>query len=376
MSGAGAMFSDRFMPMGRRMNRPTNVFMACTVVSVAMVGWPGATASDATDVGFPRSASWTPADPESMRDRTLEWLRLTAASTARTDVTLAGAARIWTRTAESADDPLDAVIATVALVDPRLAALRDDEAIPAGAAIAWLDEPSVSTFQRDAVQLWLGRRLVRLGRYDEALPLLAGLDVATSIDPATLLFHRAACQHWLLDVDAAVETLDRLLEQADAIPVRYERLGRLLRSDVAALEVGSLAHIARRMRDVTRRLDLGRAGPSTRRVQDGVVESLDALIAEMERQRQEQDQQGGGGGGGGGGGSGGAVRPMEDSRIASGRGAGEVRSRDLGRDDGWGALPPQTRDEALQQIGREFPAHYRDTIERYFKRLASDGETP
>jgi hypothetical protein len=28
----------------------------------------------------------------------------------------------------------------------------------------------------------------------------------------------------------------------------------------------------------------------------------------------------------------------------------------------------------LQQIGREFPSHYRDVIEQYFRRLASEGE--
>jgi hypothetical protein len=27
----------------------------------------------------------------------------------------------------------------------------------------------------------------------------------------------------------------------------------------------------------------------------------------------------------------------------------------------------------LQQIGRELPAHFRETIEEYFKRLAQDG---
>jgi hypothetical protein len=52
-----------------------------------------------------------------------------------------------------------------------------------------------------------------------------------------------------------------------------------------------------------------------------------------------------------------------------------VTRRDLGDGDGWGNLPPHERDEALQQIGREFPAHYREAIEQYFKRLASGGES-
>ena len=67
---------------------------------------------------------------------------------------------------------------------------------------------------------------------------------------------------------------------------------------------------------------------------------------------------------------------MDDSRLADGKGPGEVTRRDLGDTDGWGNLPPHQRDEALQQIGREFPAHYREAIEQYFKRLAAGAETP
>ena len=29
-------------------------------------------------------------------------------------------------------------------------------------------------------------------------------------------------------------------------------------------------------------------------------------------------------------------------------------------------------EEALQQIGKDFPAHYRDVIEQYFRKLATD----
>jgi hypothetical protein len=53
-----------------------------------------------------------------------------------------------------------------------------------------------------------------------------------------------------------------------------------------------------------------------------------------------------------------------------------VRRRDLGSDADWGDLPPHAREEALQQIGREFPPHYREAIEHYFKRLAGGVEDP
>jgi hypothetical protein len=35
-------------------------------------------------------------------------------------------------------------------------------------------------------------------------------------------------------------------------------------------------------------------------------------------------------------------------------------------------MPPKEREEAMQQIIREFPSHYRDVIEQYFKRLATE----
>jgi hypothetical protein len=243
------------------------------------------------------------------------------------------------------------------------------------ADIGWLADPGTAGLQRDAVRLWIGRQYVRQDRFDDALTLLADLDTATAVDPAALLFHRAACQHWLLAADAAIESLERLLERADDIPVRYERMARLMRADLTTLEDESLDHIARRMRDITRRLDQGRPGPQTRRVQDGVIESLDKLIAAIEEQQNQQNQSGGGGSAGGSGNSG-SGKPMDDSRIAGGKGPGEVTKRDLGDTDGWGNLPPHKREEALQQIGREFPAHYREAIEQYFKRLASGDDSP
>jgi len=38
-----------------------------------------------------------------------------------------------------------------------------------------------------------------------------------------------------------------------------------------------------------------------------------------------------------------------------GKGPGEVTKKDVGSKSGWGDLPPKEREEALQQIGRDFP---------------------
>ena len=60
------------------------------------------------------------------------------------------------------------------------------------------------------------------------------------------------------------------------------------------------------------------------------------------------------------------------SRAASAAGPGEVTKKNIGSESGWGDLPPKQREEAMQQIGRDFPSHYRDAIEEYFRKLAAE----
>ena len=65
-------------------------------------------------------------------------------------------------------------------------------------------------------------------------------------------------------------------------------------------------------------------------------------------------------------------RPAEASRPMGGKGPGEVTKKDIGSKSGWGDMPPKEREQAMQQIGRDFPAQYRDAIEQYFRRLAAE----
>jgi tetratricopeptide (TPR) repeat protein len=336
------------------------------------------TAAIARDPELARDPSWAAPAPREVRRRVDDWLASERVAEDLPELRAAADA-IWQRFDEAGrrGDLLDTVMEIVMVVDSRaelVGRLPDEDPAAVEAAWTWLDSPATAGLERDVVRLWLGRELARRERFDEALVALEPLDVASSIDPATLLFHRGCCQHWLLDREAALESFDRLLEREDELPARFARLARLLRADIAAVRSDSLDHIARRMRDVRRRLDLGQAGPETRRVQAGVIESLDKLIEDLEQQQQQQQGQAAAGGGSGGGQGGGAARPMDDSKLARGLGKGEVKKRDLGDGDGWGDLPPHEREAALQQIGREFPPHYREAIEEYFKRLATGGE--
>ena len=59
---------------------------------------------------------------------------------------------------------------------------------------------------------------------------------------------------------------------------------------------------------------------------------------------------------------------------AGGTGPGDIDPRRLTEKDGWGNLPPKDRQEALQQISKDLPAHFREVIEEYFLKLAKDGD--
>jgi hypothetical protein len=67
---------------------------------------------------------------------------------------------------------------------------------------------------------------------------------------------------------------------------------------------------------------------------------------------------------------------MPDSMPGGGSGPGNVDAKKLDGHADWGNLPPKEREEALQELGKDFPSHYRDVIEEYFRKLARDGLQP
>ena len=162
--------------------------------------------------------------------------------------------------------------------------------------------------------------------------------------------------------DVEVDATDLSEEEQRLKAALFARVMRQKSVTLEQLKDDSLDHIARRMADIERRLDLGRAGPKTREVEDGVIASLDKLIEEIEKQQQQQA--------GAAAAAAAPSMPAQDSRPMEGKGPGEITPRAIGSQSGWGDLPPKDREEALQQIGQQFPAHYRDAIEQYFRRSA------
>ncbi len=320
---------------------------------------------------LPPIPKWEPPLAAEVRDRALAWLDERQVD----EATRREVEKIW----ELGDGPsgpalLVAVTATFAMGDQRARKLVEVcsrpriELVPP--SYPWLLDPKTDPFMAANLRLLYGRWLAHELLYDEAKELLGGLEPGDVVDPASLLFYQAVTYHFFLDQENGLRTIDGLLKSPEHCPRRYVVLGSLMREDLSMLKEDTLDHIARRMRDIERRLDLGRAGRRVRQVEDGVIESLDKLIKKL-----EQQQQGGGGGGGAGGNNIRSSSPAPDSRIIGGKGPGQVTKRDIGSKSGWGSLPPKEREEALQQIGRDLPSHYRDKVEQYFRKLAADKDS-
>lgn len=329
---------------------------------------------------FARRATWKVPTPVEVREQVARWME--AAQLGPT--VRARIEALWTidvaaegdRTNEST--LLDRVVASLAAADPRAAELaltcsqpRRQIALP---DVAWLAGDGIDPLVRNNLRLVFGRWLVQESLYDEALEQLGGLKTTDVVDPAGLLFYQAVVHHRMLAREPGLEAVGRLLENETEMPKRYTTVARLMQADLEGLKDESLDHIARRMEDIRRRLDLGRAGPKVRKVEDDVIASLDKLIEEMEKQQQAAAAAAASRSG-----KGGAQpsMPLPDSRPVEQKGPGDVAKKPVGDTSGWGDLPPRERQEALQQIGKDFPAHYRDVIEQYFRKLAADeGEQP
>jgi hypothetical protein len=315
-------------------------------------------------------ASWQPPSAEQVRTRVMNWLDgQDADDKSRDEVN-----RIWPKdpkeNSEAASrELLDRLVRSFGAVDGKARRLVDQCSGPVAGSVLpdtdWLADAQTDSFVAGNLRLLYGRWLVNQSLLDESREQLADLKPEDVVDPATLLFYQAVVHQGLLEREAGLAAVKRLLEGADQGPRRYAEIGRLLKRDLETIQEDSLDHIGRRMNDVGRRLGLGRAGPDVRKIEDGVIESLDKLIEKVKQQQQQeksgqdaQNMQ--------------PSNPAEESRPMGGKGPGEVTKRDIGSKANWGDLPPKQRQEALQQIGREFPAHYRDVIEQYFRKMAKE----
>ena len=65
---------------------------------------------------------------------------------------------------------------------------------------------------------------------------------------------------------------------------RYKTTAELMQHDLQSLKKDSLSEISRKMKDVERRLELGRGGQRVQKQEDEIVVALDAIIEKLEQQ--------------------------------------------------------------------------------------------
>ena len=304
-----------------------------------------------------------------VRTRTLEWVAARKVADKRL---LKEITKLWADTQHqpSPANMLRKVVRSFALADPQTKRFLE-KCDPLNPPRVPPDFRSMSGEQTDPfykanLGLHYGHFLAQAEMYDEALEVLAKLDVAQTVDPATCLFFTAVCQHQLLAKKDGLDTIRKLTEQTENVPVRYNSVATLMQYDLEQVADKSLDEVAHMMSDVERRLGLGRGGRVVQKREAEIVSRLDEIIKRME------EQQGGGGGGGGGQGgqgnqSGGAA---QDSSVKGATGDGKVDKKKQGSEGAWGKLDEKTEAKAKQLIGRDFPPHYRQAVEQYFRKLA------
>lgn len=318
----------------------------------------------AADQELERQASWRPPTVADVKAQVDQWL----ASQKTDEATRLQVEKLW---AVPDAELLDRLAGALALVDPSTRELvdlcRSEQAPAIVPQFAALEDQAAPPLVRNNLRLYYARWLAQHAFYDESLTQIRDLKPADVVDPAMLLFYQSVGFHRLLDKEAFLAAASKLMENRATLPRRYQVVGQLMEADLKPLKPDSLDEVSRLMDDIERRLGLGRAGKKVRQQEDDVIAKLDKMIEELEKQLQQQQQAAGKAGGKQ------PSSPMQDSMPGGGSGPGEVDPKRIGSQPGWGNLPPKQRQEALQQISKGLPAHYREVIEEYFRRLAREG---
>jgi hypothetical protein len=256
-------------------------------------------------------------------------------------------------------------IASWSLASPAVAAVMQPFRERAADLPSVWTPPTSDPYVLANLQAYAGRKFAERRMYDEALEQFVSLDVSLVIDPAATLFYQAVASQGVLNIPQALSALEALLSNTDRVPVRYVTVATLMQSSLQGYEEKSLDEISRLMADSERRLDLGRAGERVQGVQEKIVAGLDELIKKLEAQ-----QGGGGGGGGQASNSNESSSPADDSVIKGSTAPGETDDKKFSKEGKWGDLPAKQQAAAKNLINRNFPSHYGDAIEKYFKKLS------
>lgn len=337
-------------------------YCAC-VVAIYVAAGGFASAQDLS-----KRATWQTPTPDEVRTEILGWVEKQQDIDELTRVKIDA---LWPEAmpAMTGNDLLEQVTATFALVDSQADELvqfcRGQRTRFVPPEFAVLQDESTPELMRNNLSLLLGRWLAQQQLYDETAQVLDGIEPKDVVDPASLLFFQSVAYHRTLDKERGLPVISTLLENEDAIPRRYASVAKLMEADLKPLKEDSLDEIARLMDAIRIELEHARAGKRVRDRQQEVIAKLEKLIDDLEKQRQQQQNSASNS-------NAPPSKPADDSQAMGGKGTGKVPPRKLESEADWGNLPPKQREEALQQISKEFPSHFREVIEEYFRKLARD----
>lgn len=310
-----------------------------------------------------------------VKTKLLDWL--TAQGFAQNRALVDEIQRLWIfeDSAPNAEAVHDTLVKSFCLADSSTRQFVDQLTLPNAPLIPpdieSLGPEERGSFYLSNMRLCDARYLIHREMFEEALEALTAADLKEVADPASFLFFKASCEKRLSLNKEGLASLNQLLNDTEGVPVRYSTVAALMKIDLEAMEEKSLNDISWKMEDVERRLRLARAGEKTQKVEGEIVSLLDEIIKKIE------EQSGGGGGGAGAGNpSNQSSSPAQDSTIKGSTAPGKVDPKKFKSVEAWGNLTEKERAKVKNLISRDFPAHYRQAVEEYFKKLATREANP
>lgn len=211
--------------------------------------------------------------------------------------------------------------------------------------------------------------------YGTGQPADTLIDISTySYFEPEIGFLRGFCLLADLQYEAARLAFDEFVTTYPDSSQRLVLAGKQMLMELLNRDPGQLGDVVDLMNYSGRWLGHGASGEPVQTRQQEIIDILDALIEEAEKQESQQSSSSSGGGSGGPNQQGGATpsTPMQDSMLPGGKGQeGRLREhRRANPGEMWGAMPPAQRERILQALRDNFPRRYRQLVEQYYEELA------
>lgn len=345
---------------------------------ILTVGWvhPAAEASQATPAdqnaepssgnAVHETVQFSKPNVEQIRGSVLAWADETQSDTELVNNIASQWQDLDRLSAASGEQLLDHVINSFAVVDGAIRRMVQETNGSGPVEEIVYDGIRSNSFFRSNVRLFHARWLAQHRYFDEAVSLLEDLTPDDVVDPASLFFYRAVCRAELLRRTDAMDDLTLLLNNTVEVPERFQFVGQMLLDELRSQADDGLDHVSRLMKDVERRLDLGRPGQKTQDQEEAIIAAIDELLEQMEKQNQQQGGQGGSGSQQNQAGNQGA----DQSQIKGAAGDGEADHKELKETGKWGMLDDKAEAKARELIQQQFPPNFLDQIGRYTRKLA------